>query len=322
MNKICTDAHPKVCIRALVRKGNWHLYEVNTTFQSFINHLQYEKRFSPHTVMAYQNDLLQFEQFLSGMQVTNVLETTHLDIRNWMVSLMQDGISPRSINRKISVLKSFVKFCLRQGLMHKNPMLKVQTPKVSKRLPVFVEKSGTERLLHNILFPEGYEGVLHRTIIELLYGTGMRKSELIQLKVTDIDSYQSQIRVLGKGQKERVIPVHPELLNSLKKYIEQRSTLENVDGVTTLFVTLKGQPLSPRGVYSIIKRYLDLVTTIDKRSPHVLRHTFATHLMNNGADINAVKELLGHSSLAATQVYTHNTIDKLKNIHKQAHPRG
>lgn len=296
---------------------------MNNPFESFLNFLKYEKRYSPHTLLAYSNDLQQFEAFFktngTGSDIKNV---SHLDIRNWMVSLMTDKISARSINRKVSSLKSYYKFLMRKGETLKNPFTKIQKPKVAKRLPSFVERTGMEELLTNVQFSEGYCGILEKITIELLYGTGMRRSELLNLKEADVDSYQQQLKVLGKGNKERLIPLHENLLQSLQQYRKDKKYyLESYD-TNYLLCDEKGKKLSAAKVYHTVKKYLAQVSTIEKKSPHVLRHTFATHLMNNGADINAVKELLGHSSLAATQVYTHNTIDKLKDIYKKAHPKA
>jgi integrase/recombinase XerC len=236
--------------------------------------------------------------------------------------MMEQKVSARSINRKISTLKSFYKFLMRKGEIKKSPLGKVQSPKTSKRLPVFVELPGIEKLLKEVEFPEGYEGLRDKMIIELFYGTGMRRNELINLKESDVDSYNAQIKVLGKGNKERLIPIHPDLRASIKNFVAEKKRLLENQGEHYLIVSDKGKKLEPTTVYAVVKKYLNLVTTVDKKSPHVLRHTFATHLMNNGADINAVKELLGHTSLAATQVYTHNTIDKLKEIYRQAHPKA
>lgn len=297
--------------------------ELHPSAIHFLQVIQVEKRYSPNTYEAYKNDLEQFSAFLHRQYEKDDLRmATHTEIRSWMVEMMQEKITPRSINRKISTLKSFYKLMMRRGEVKKNPLAKVQTPKTSKRLPVFVEQTGIDQLLNNVTFAEGYEGALDRLIIELLYGTGMRRSELLNLKESDVDSYNSQIKVLGKGNKERLIPLHPQLLASIKKFIEtKRSEIEVQEG-SYLLVNTKGKKLSAPIVYNCVKKHLSLVTTIDKRSPHVMRHTFATHLLNNGADINAVKELLGHSSLAATQVYTHNTIEKLKAVYAKAHPKA
>ncbi len=297
--------------------------ELHPSAIHFLQVIQVEKRYSVNTYEAYKNDLEQFSAFLQRQYDKDDLRmATHTEIRSWMVEMMQEKITPRSINRKISTLKSFYKLMMRRGEVKKNPLAKVQTPKTSKRLPVFVEQTGIDQLLNNVTFAEGYEGALDKLIIELLYGTGMRRSELLNLKESDIDSYNSQVKVLGKGNKERLIPLHPQLLASIKKFIEtKRSEIEVQDG-SYLLVNTKGKKLSAPIVYNCVKKHLSLVTTIDKRSPHVMRHTFATHLLNNGADINAVKELLGHSSLAATQVYTHNTIEKLKAVYAKAHPKA
>lgn len=297
--------------------------EMHTSVQSFLQHIQHTKRYSANTLSAYTGDLEQFSVFLHKQYEKDDISTaTHTEIRSWMVDMMQHKISPRSINRKVSVLKSLFKFLMRRGEVKKNPLSKVQTPKTSKRLPVFVEQTGIDHLLKDIVFADGYEGMLNRIIIELLYGTGMRRSELLSLKEADVDSYNAQIKVLGKGNKERLIPIHTQLLATIKNFVALKKQFIAEQEGNYLLVTPKGKKLTPAVVYTCVKKYLSLVTTIDKRSPHVLRHTFATHLMNNGADINAVKELLGHSSLAATQVYTHNTIDKLKAVYAKAHPKA
>jgi len=290
--------------------------------QSFFNYIEFEKRYSGHTLEAYKSDLAQFNQFLAKNESNEAPFATHHDIRSWIVSMMEQKVTARSINRKISTLKSFYKFLMRKGEIKKSPLGKVQSPKTSKRLPVFVELPGIEKLLKEVEFPEGYEGLRDKMMIELFYGTGMRRNELINLKETDVDSYNSQIKVLGKGNKERIIPIHPRLRASIKSFVEEKKRLLEPRHNHYLIVSEKGQKLKPAEVYHVVNKYLNLVTTVDKKSPHVLRHSFATHLMNNGADINAVKELLGHTSLAATQVYTHNTIDKLKEIYRQAHPKA
>lgn len=286
---------------------------------SFIQYLQFEKRFSHHTVTAYSGDLDQFYLFLEQTyQLKDISEVNHMLIRSWIVQMMEQKISPRSINRKITTLKTFYKFLLRQGLVTENPMLKIQAPKTSKRLPVFVEKEKMDQLLDHISFEDDEEGRRNKLIIELFYATGMRLSELINLKLKDIDFHASQLKVLGKRNKERIIPFGNELKNKIRSYQELRNTGNN----EYLLLTVSGKKMYEKLVYNIVKQYLSLVTTIDKKSPHVLRHTFATHMLNNGADLNAIKELLGHANLSATQVYTHNTVEKLKNIHKQAHPKA
>jgi integrase/recombinase XerC len=286
---------------------------------SFIQYLQFEKRFSSHTVVAYSTDLSQFYEYLaSAYQVKEITEVNHLLIRSWIVQMMENKISARSVNRKITTLKTFYKFLLRQGIVTENPMLKIQSPKTSKRLPVFVEKEKMEQLLDHVEFGGGEEGVRNRLIIELLYATGMRLSELINLKESNVDLASGQLKVLGKRNKERIIPFGPELRRKIEEYMALRSGKAG----EYLLLRISGEKMYEKLVYTIVKQYLSLVTTNDKKSPHVLRHTFATHMLNNGADLNAIKELLGHASLAATQVYTHNTVEKLKSIHKQAHPKA
>ena len=295
---------------------------MHPSVQSFLNFIAFEKRYSKHTLESYQNDLKQFSDFLAENESNEITLASHNDIRSWMVSMMEQKITARSVNRKISALKSFYKFLLKKGEIKKNPVSKVQTPKTSKRLPAFVESTGIDKLMNQIEFPEGYKGLRDKLMLELFYGTGMRRTELINLRETDFDTYNSQLKVLGKGNKERIIPIHPQLRTTIKDFIASKKTLMEQQQENFLLVDDKGRKMSPSFVYGNVKNYLNLVTTIHKRSPHILRHTFATHLMNNGADINAVKELLGHSSLAATQVYTHNTIEKLKEVYKQAHPKA
>ncbi len=291
---------------------------------SFIHYLRYEKRFSPHTLTAYQIDLNQFSKFLAlQFEIEQFTEVTHPIVRSWIVSMMDLKLSTRTINRKITVLKTYFRFLIKSGLVSDNPMTKVVSPKTSKRLPVYVEKSAMEKLLVEIKFEEGFEGARDRLILELFYNTGMRLAELINIKEVDFDTYNSTIKVLGKRNKERIIPVSSALGNQIKQYLALlNAKFSASEKDENLFLNNKGKKPGPKFVYSIVNRYLSQVTTLEKKSPHVLRHTFATHMLNNGADINAVKELLGHSSLAATQVYTHNTIEKLKSVYKQAHPRA
>ncbi len=241
-------------------------------------------------------------------------------IRSWLVYLMEREVISRTVNRKLSTLKSFYKFLIREGELVENPIRKITPPKSSKRLPVFVEKDKMEMLFHNIEFGEGYPGIRDKTIMEMFYSTGMRLSELVNLKETDLDFHHDTIKVLGKRNKERLIPFSKKFETLLKSYIECKKI--TFGDVNDLFVTDKGGKVYSKMIYNIVIKNLAAVTTLEKKSPHVLRHTFATHLLNNGAELNAVKELLGHSSLAATQVYTHNTIDKLKRIYKQAHPKA
>lgn len=286
---------------------------------SFIEYLQFEKRFSSHTLLAYSNDLAQFITYLkTTYELDDSVEVRYTLIRSWIVSLMETEISPRSVNRKITTLKTFFKYLLRQGIVKENPMLKIQAPKTSKRLPVYVEKEKMNMLFDNIEFSDDFEGRRDKLILELFYATGMRLSELITLKQSGIDFSSCQLKVLGKRNKERIIPFNEQLKIQIQHYIE----LKNGMGGDVLFVTSKGKPMYEKLVYRKVNAYLNQVTTIDKKSPHVLRHTFATHMLNNGADLNAIKELLGHANLSATQVYTHNTVEKLKSVHKQAHPKS
>jgi integrase/recombinase XerC len=287
--------------------------------QSFLNYLRFEKRYSQHTIIAYQNDIEQFFKFLEPYNVTIDAINAPV-IRSWLAELKRENMGSKSINRKISTLKSFFKFLLRQGVINQTPMTTVVSPKLNKRLPVFVEEKSTSTLFTHVEFGDDWTAKTEKLILLLFYSTGMRLSELIHLKEKNIDTDYSQVKVLGKGNKERIIPVSGELLKELNDYIARKPV--RIPGVTEVLINKKGKPLYAKYVYNTVKKYLSMVTTVQKKSPHILRHTFATHLMNNGADINAVKELLGHASLAATQVYTHNTIEKLKEVYKKAHPRA
>lgn len=286
---------------------------------SFLQYLRYEKRLSNHTLIAYSNDLKQFLEYLdTTYQIKQLSEISHIIIRSWVVSLMEQKITARSVNRKITTLKTFYKFLLRQSIVTENPMLKIQSPKTSKRLPVFVEKDKMDLLLDHTNFDSDFKGQRDKLIIELFYATGIRLSELINLKHKDVDMSKCQLKVLGKRNKERIIPFS----DTLKEQLNQYFNIKPGKNEGYLFVNEKSKKINEKFAYRVVNRYLSGVTTIDKKSPHVLRHTFATHMLNNGADLNAIKELLGHANLSATQVYTHNTVEKLKNIHKQAHPKA
>lgn len=290
--------------------------------QPFLDFLKFEKRYSQHTIISYQNDLTGFFDFvITQFGETPLSQITHTFIRSWLASLKDEGLSAKSINRKISSLKSFFKYQVKLGLVKQTPMAKVVAPKSEKRLPNFVADKDIQTLFEHVEFPDTWKGQTERILLMLFYQTGMRLSEAIQLKENNISFSNNTLKVLGKGNKERVIPIQGELKKELQAYLEKKVVFAK-GSADTVLVSEKGKPLQPRAVYTSVRNYLSLVTTIQKRSPHVLRHTFATHLMNNGADLNAVKELLGHSSLAATQVYTHNTIEKLKNIYKKAHPKA
>lgn len=289
--------------------------------QSFLDYLKFEKRYSKHTLLSYQNDLEQFFAYLKSQFDAPALESiTAMFIRSWLAEMKEEGISSKTINRKISSLKSFFKYEIKTGVLTETPMTTVVAPKISKRLPVFVEQKDMATLFEYVQFSDDWKGRTERLVLLLFYNTGMRLSELINLKESQLDMANSQVKVLGKGNKERIIPVSKELSEDLQKYISEKPMRK--DGVLAVFITQNGKPLQPRSVYNFVKQHLGSVTTIQKKSPHILRHSFATHLMNNGADLNAVKELLGHSSLAATQVYTHNTIEKLKEVFKNAHPKA
>lgn len=288
----------------------------------FIDYVKFEKRYSVHTVIAYQNDLEEFLLFTKEKyEEVDPARISASIIRSWLASLREHPIQPRSINRKLSTLRSWYKFLLKNKKVEVNPLQKILPPKSGKRLPVFVERIPMDRLLHQVEFPDTFEGHTQRLIIDLLYATGIRRSELINLKNADIDRSAKTIKVLGKGSKERIIPISAELLSRMDAYQEEKEQM-GFDRVSFLLVTKKGKKLYPEYVYRSVKKYLGLVTTLEKKSPHVLRHTFATHLVNNGADLNAIKELLGHANLSATQIYTHNTIEQLKTVYEQAHPHS
>ena len=292
--------------------------------ERFFQYIQYEKRFSPHTLTAYQSDLGQFVDFLENTyDITVPSEVKHLHVRSWIVDLLGKKNTTRSINRKLSCLKTYFKFLRKQKEIDHNPMAKVISPKTGKRLPVFVNESNMELLFESVNFGEGFAGMRNRLLMELLYCTGMRRSELIGLKIADVDFSTNQLKVLGKGNKERLIPMARHLVRLIEEYLMEREQLaESAENKGFLLLTDKGRPLNADFVYRLVKKYLSAVTTLEQRSPHVLRHTFATHLSNSGADLNAIKELLGHSSLAATQVYMHNSIKKLKKVYAQAHPKA
>ncbi len=289
---------------------------------SFLNYLEFEKRYSKRTVESYQTDLLQFQKYCTGIGGCELNLADSKLIRGWIVSLLEDNCGNRSVNRKISALKSFYKFLLRHGHIKVSPMLKIESLKTGKQLPVFVTTKQTQQLFNDVEFGSDFKGCRNRLILELFYATGIRLSELIGIKLKDIDKANLTLKVFGKRNKERLIPVTLGMIRTIDAYLVIKDK-EAVGGDNDyLLVTNKGDKLYPRFVYRVVTEALKLVSTQDKRSPHGLRHTFATHLLNNGAEINAIKELLGHSSLAATQVYTHNTFEKLKKIYKQAHPRA
>lgn len=297
--------------------------DISTAIQKFTDYLKFEKRYSQHSIVAYSNDLEQFASFLKAQFDTQAVEEVSSGfVRSWMAIMKDEGMEARTINRKLSALKSFFKFLRKQKVISQNPLATITGPKAGKKLPAFASEAEINRLLNEIQFPETWMGRTERMVLQLLYQTGMRRAELLHLKESQVDAGQRVLRILGKGNKERLIPISQELLEALSGYMRaKRADLERPD-CEVLLVNEKGKRLTENAVYNLVVKYLGQATSLSVRSPHVLRHTFATHLANAGADLNAIKELLGHSSLAATQVYTHNTIEKLKDIYKQAHPKA
>ena len=290
-------------------------------FEVFLNYILKEKRLSDHTFLAYKKDLEQLHNFLvQEFEIANPEKAHHVHLRSWVFSLSEENMSTSSINRKIAAVKSFYKYLLSREILEHNPAKKLKSLKTPKRLPSFVKENEMTSLFSQLKFADDFEGVRDRLLLELLYATGIRLSELIGIKESDINKFDASIKVLGKRNKERIIPLGKVQINLLPVYLSLKRREGFASG--SLLVTDKGEKLYPLFVYRKVKQYLSLVTNLSKKSPHVLRHTFATHLLDRGADINAIKELLGHSSLAATQVYTHNSIEKLKNAFKQAHPRA
>ncbi|MBK5285618.1 MAG: tyrosine-type recombinase/integrase [Bacteroidia bacterium] len=291
--------------------------------ESFIRYLSFEKRYSQHTVTAYRNDIFQFENFLKAQYDMNeTAEAEHTMIRSWLVYLMEQKIDARSVNRKISSLRTYFNFLLKNKKVQRNPMLKILRPKEAKKLPVFIDELRIEMLFDKGDFGEGFGAARDRLILELFYATGMRLSELCGIAEKNIDLYNCTIKVLGKRNKERIIPFTDALKKVIAEYKSEKKKCNFDTNHDYFFVTDDGRKIYQKMVYRIVNKYLGMVSTSEKKSPHVLRHTFATHMLNNGADINSIKEILGHANLAATQVYTHNTVEKLKKVYKQAHPRA
>ncbi len=289
----------------------------------FLTYLQYEKRYSPHTIQGYRADLLQFESFLIQEQVNDIQLAQALHIKNFMVAQLQQGLVESAVNRKLSSLKSFYNFLQREVLIVNNPARLIKTLKTPKKLPVFIEEAKMDTLLDNeYSFDDSFQGKRNRLVVELLFGTGMRLAELVNLKEADLNSYEGTIKVLGKRNKERFIPLHKPLLKLLIEFIGLKKIQSFDNKSPYIIVTNNGEQAYPNLIYRIVKSCLKLVSTQDKKSPHVLRHSFASSLLNRGADLNAIKELLGHAGLSATQVYTHNSVERLKSIYKQAHPRA
>lgn len=287
--------------------------------EPFIKHLLNEKRYSIHTVQSYEIDINQFHAFLEDLDET--LETANPKLlRTWVVSLIEADIKPRSVNRKIASLRTFYKFLIKREIVAQNPVVGIRPLKIPKPLPEFIQKIEMNNMLDQMVFEDNFSGQRDRLVLELLYGTGIRLSELIGLKVADVNLYVATIKVLGKRNKERIIPLSVDNTSIIKTYNKHKQ--EAGFDSPFLLVTDAGKPCYPMLINRIVKRYLGLISKTNKKSPHVLRHTFATHMLDNGADLNAVKDLLGHASLAATQVYTHNSLEKLKSTFDQAHPKA
>lgn len=296
--------------------------DYSVAVNAFLDYIKFEKRYSKHTVIAYTEDLDQFFAYVADKYPgAAIKEISSSFVRSWLAEMMKAGFTAKTVNRKISTLKAFFKFQMRLGVLQTTPMAVIISPKISKRLPVYVEQKDIKTLFDHVEFADGFEGATERIIMSLLYTTGIRLNELINIEESKIDLGANILKVLGKGNKERIIPLATEICKDIAAYMGMKKDVHGADK-TYLLINGKGKKLYPKYVYLTVKKYLALITTIQKKSPHVLRHTFATHLTNEGAEINAVKELLGHSSLASTQVYTHNTIERLKEVYKKAHPKA
>ena len=289
--------------------------------EQFIKYLTFEKRYSQHTIIAYKNDIIQYQQHLTSLE-TEIQLANHQNIRSWIIDLMDNSLDAKSINRKISTLRSFYKFLQKEKVITDNPVQKVLAPKTAKKLPVFITDDKLTTLLDSNSFSDDFEGLRDKLVLELLFGTGIRLSELLGLKTSNVYLNEKTVKVLGKRNKERIIPINLTLTNLLNHYIVEKNNQDYSNNPEVLIVTNTGAKGYPKLIYRIVQKYLSLISTQEKKSPHILRHSFATSLLNKGADINAIKDLLGHANLAATQIYTHNSIERLKSIYKQAHPKA
>lgn len=289
---------------------------------SFCEYLLKQKRYSKNTVIAYKTDIAQFLSYCSNLyEIEEIKVIRHTIVRSWVVNRMEIGDNEKSINRKISSLRTFFNYLKRKNKIDKNPMAKIVAPKIPKRLPEFIREDALQKLFDTLNESDSYPTLRDRLIIELLYSTGMRRAELISIKETDIKFQDGLLKVLGKGNKERLIPINDLLMHKLKILIDLKYQIwDNAEPY--IFLTDKGKKVYPKFIYNKVLGLLSTVSTSKKRSPHILRHSFATHLTNNGADINAIKELLGHANLAATQIYTHNSINKLKEVYSKSHPKA
>lgn len=300
------------------------VFSITDMLFSFLNYLEHERRASHHTILAYQKDLEQFVNFCQrSFDRSEIGQAGHAEIRAWRIDLVEQHLSATTVNRKMATLRSFYKFLLKNNKIETDPTYKLQPLKTPKRLPEFIQEDAILKILDEAVYPQDFDGQRDRMVIEFLYLTGVRLSELIHLKWKDIDLHSEVVKVLGKRKKERIIPLTSSLKKNIicyKKVFEE--TFLNVDHDDYFIVTIEREQAYPMKIYRIVRNYLDLFAQTSKRSPHLLRHTFATHLLNKGADLNAVKDLLGHSSLAATQVYTHNSMEKLKAVFDQAHPKA
>lgn len=294
-----------------------------TTTEAFISYLQKEKKYSPHTINAYLNDIINFQSFNKiNFEQDSIEQVNYSQIRSWIVYLVDAGISNVSVNRKIASLKAFYKFLLKTKQIDVNPLLKHKALKISKKLQVPFSEKEVAEVFVRMQNPHGFEEVRNKLIIDLFYATGMRRTELINVKAVDVDLSNNTVKVLGKRNKERILPILPIIKEQFSLYIRERSSLDNIKDIEFLFLSKKGVKLNDSFVYRLINSYFSTVSEKVKKSPHILRHTFATHLLNNGADLNSVKELLGHSSLASTQIYTHSSLSELKKVYEDAHPRN